>query len=229
MSTATLENVVQSNSVPAVALPAPGPTDDELRQEAAEVEAAEEGEPEVEEQEEDNAVSKRLFGAVQEVMDEIEECKKEIEAANDAADKLKESTKAELKESLERVEAEYKAKLEKIEDDRVALVEEKEARSEELKAQTNEWFSKVQSTFDFSAPKPQKRSKAKVERKTRVGKSARTLILEMMEKQGKAFTKDIRAMLERHGKHSGGVELSRMVNDGSIINKERGLYVLGKK
>lgn len=228
MSTATLteqENGVLGTSVPAVAQPAPGPTDDELRQEAAEVEENEE------EPDENNTVSKRLFVAVQEVTDEIEECQKKIQSANEVADKQKEKLQAEQKVKLEQVEAEYKAKMEKIEDDRTALVEETEARAEELKAQTAEWFTKMQSTFGISASKTQKRASkpAKTARKARVGKSARVLILELMEKQGKATTKEVRAMLERHGKHSGGVELSRMVNEGSIVNKERGMYILGKK
>lgn len=215
------ENGTVAASKPAPS-PAPTVSDEELRksmeEEAQEVEEEETAQKDdapaavatpKEEEEEENQVSLRLFGAAKEVTDEIEECDKIIEKA----------------------ESDYKAKLEVIESEHSAVVEQAEARREELKTQFQTALNKMQSAFGLTpnqtrrapvARQPQKRS-------SNGGKSIRLLITEYLEKHRSARTSEIRSFLQSEGRTTNpGVELSRMVKDGSIINKERGMYTLGK-
>lgn len=200
------------NGVPVAARPAPMPTvdDEELRKEAAAVEKEEEDLTKtVQPTSTQDMVSIRLFGAVKEITDEIKECDKLIEQA----------------------EADHKAKQEQLDNEHANVVEKTEARREKLKSQFQNAINKMQSQYGVT-PKGRKPA-AKVPTKTRQisskGKPIRVLILDYLEKNRSARTSEIRAYLQSHGRTTNpGVELSRMVKDKSIINKERGMYILGK-
>lgn len=69
-------------------------------------------------------------------------------------------------------------------------------------------------------------------RKERGGhdKSIRQMIFEYLQENRSARTGEIRQFLEKAGRPTNpGVELSRMVKDGSIVNQERGVYAIGAK
>lgn len=63
------------------------------------------------------------------------------------------------------------------------------------------------------------------------GKSVKQHVIEFIESHGgEVTTKEIREYLEKHGRITNpGVELSRMVTEGRLVNKARGIYTLGKK
>lgn len=61
-------------------------------------------------------------------------------------------------------------------------------------------------------------------------KSIRQMIFEYLQENRSARTSEIRQFLEKAGRPTNpGVELSRMVKDGSIVNQERGVYAIGAK
>jgi hypothetical protein len=61
-------------------------------------------------------------------------------------------------------------------------------------------------------------------------KSIRQMIFEYLQENSSARTSEIRQFLEKAGRPTNpGVELSRMVKDGSIVNQERGVYAIGAK
>jgi hypothetical protein len=147
-----------------------------------------------------DTVSDRLFSAAKEVTDEIEECGKIIMDA----------------------ENECKAAIEKAKNERDIIVEKAESRREELKIQFRNALTKMQNEFGISpntATRVVKSGKAS---------SVKSLILKFLEeKQNEVRTADIRHYLQTKGKKTNpGVELSRLVKDGQIINKERGMYSL---
>jgi hypothetical protein len=106
-----------------------------------------------------------------------------------------------------------------------------------LKVQFQNALNKMQRAYGV-APKvqsaPRKMTASKPSAKTRPSsngkdKSIRVLILEYLEKHRSAKTHEIRAFLQSQGRTTNpGVELTRMVKSGAIINKERGLYTIGK-
>ena len=185
------------------ATPAPSKEDEELRksmeQEAAELEQEENGEDEV---------STRLLGAAKEITDEIEECNSIIEKAD-----------AERQAAVDKITSEYQSTVEKA-----------EARREELKVQFRNALSKMQSAYGLEPPKQRKVAAKPKARNTRQGKSVRLLITELLEKKRAATTKEIKEFLQSQGKTTNpGVELTRMVKSGAIVNKQRGHYAIGKK
>lgn len=228
MSTSTMQKPATAskptekpeNGVPVAARQAPAPVpppvdDEELRKEAAAVEQEEEALASTNGQttttEVEDAVSNRLFGAAKEITDEIEKCDKVIAQA----------------------EADYKAKQEALDNEHANVVEKAEARRAELKSQFQNAINKMQSQFGVT-PKVRKvtptgKPSPKARQSNGRDKPIRVLILEYLEKHRSARTSEIRHYLQSQGRTTNpGVELSRMVKDKSIINKERGMYVLGK-
>jgi hypothetical protein len=221
MSTATLQKKTPvnppeklENGVPAAARPAPVPTpavdDEELRKEAAAVEQEEEAAAASVQTNKaaEDVVSSRLLGAAKEITDEIEECDKVIAQA----------------------EADCKAKHDAIDNEHVNLVEKTKTRREELTSQFQNAINRMQAQYGVSPKQIRKTTKQPKTRKTRqTGKPIRVLILDYLEKHRSARTSEIRTYLQAQGRTTNpGVELSRMVKDKSIINKERGMYTLGK-
>jgi hypothetical protein len=192
--------------------------DTKSRQEDEEVRDQETENQEDEQEEEEGAdeavvsVTDSLLGAVKSITDEIEECDLVIERA---------------KEEYETV------------------VEQTEARKEELQTKLRETIGRVQDAVakQFAGVLGNGASRRQTQKPKASGggggsrggvnrhgqKSVRALILEYLHRHGEARTSDIRQMLRNLGRDTNpGVELSRMVKDKSIINAERGLYVLPK-
>lgn len=158
-------------------------------------------EPTTKEQTQTEGISEKILSAVQEVTAEIEQCDNTIEQA--------------------------------------------EARKTELQAELQQAMSNLQKQFGFMgtttnghkpvSKKPVHRNKRQSSRQLRKGrdghdKSIRQLILEYLQDNRTARTSEIRDYLESVGRPTNpGVELSRMVKDGSIVNRERGVYVIGAR
>jgi len=160
-------------------------------------------------EEEDSAVvsvTDSLLSAVKSITDEIEECDGVIERA----EARKEELQSQLRDTMEKVQ------------DAVSKVQEQ--------------YAGVLNGHPQPQPAPRKpapKSQPQQQTANRGGvnrygqKSVRALILEYLHKNGEARTSDIRAMLRNMGRDTNpGVELSRMVKDKSIVNADRGLYVL---
>lgn len=224
MSNATMEQPVQA---------ATATTDDEAIRQSIEQEAEEseqevpepEQEAESEESQEDS-VSTRLLGAVSEVTEEIKECDNVIQRASEDYDAV-----------VKKADEEHRAALAKAADERDSLTDKMKTRRQELEQQLRDAVQKVQSQFRSFLPAPKQPQKRRTnntqQRATGVGsrprhdKSIKTLIMEFLGEHRQARTSEIREYLQGIGRATNpGVELSRLVKNGDIVNKERGLYTL---
>jgi hypothetical protein len=173
-----------------------------------------EGEGAAESQEEEDSavvsVTDSLLDAVKSITDEIEECDSIIERA----EARKEELQSHLRDTMDKVQ------------DAVAKVQEQFAGV--LNGNGHQPARKPQAKPQQSRQQQQSSGGGNRGGVNRYGqKSVRALILEYINKHGEARTSDIRAMLRSMGRDTNpGVELSRMVKDGSIKNADRGLYVL---
>lgn len=121
--------------------------------------------------------------------------------------------------AVQEAEKAYREKVDAAENERKATVEKAEARRAALREQFRDALAKMQSIFGTPLPS---RKKA-----VRENKPIKALVMEFLEGHRTATTKEIRAYLQSCGRKTNpGVELSRMVKDGSIINAQRGVYAL---
>lgn len=120
-----------------------------------------------------------------------------------------------------------------------STIEKAEARKQELQTQLKDTMLNIEKAVkrvqaQYSGVLSQDRPRASQPPQQGRGgtnrhgqKSVRALILDFLDRKGEAKTSEIKQMLRDQGRESNpGVELSRMVKDRSVINRERGVYVL---
>lgn len=153
------------------------------------------------------SVTDSLLGAVKSITDEIEECDSIIERA----EARKEELQAQLRDTMDKVQ------------DAVAKVQEQYGGVLNGNGASRQQARKPQQTT--KKPAQGGGNRGGINRHGQ--KSVRALILEYLHRHGEARTSDIRQMLRDMGRDTNpGVELSRMVKDKSIVNADRGLYIL---
>ncbi len=116
------------------------------------------------------------------------------------------------------------------------IIKQAETRKKELQGRGQELSGKIQDTLKdlqkelglFDGKRSTTLRAPVVRRSGRDGaKPVRQVILEYLEKHREARTSEIKKHLEGLGRSTNpGVELSRMVKDGSIVNVERGVYTM---
>ena len=121
---------------------------------------------------------------------------------------------------IENAEINYKKALEKAAKEREHIMQTVEVKRKELRKKFQNAIVKIQSRYGL-VPR---------ENVIKHNNSVRALITDYLEKHRQAKTSEIRSFLQNQGKMTNpGVELYRMVRDGSIVNKERGVYKLNSR